>query len=92
MQGATQGSRGGRGGMKRVAIIGNAPITADHGRWVNESDFVVRFNEAENYLRNSGARVDALCVTNLCDPGRRFFSFRGAGRATGQSLGLILRR
>jgi hypothetical protein len=62
--------------MKRVAIIGNALLAADHSRLVDESDFVVRFNEAGNYNRNSGLRVDALCVTNLCDPGRRFAKLR----------------
>jgi hypothetical protein len=36
--------------------------------------------------------VDASTDCTLCDAGRRFFSFRGAGRSTGQLLGFILRK
>ncbi len=35
--------------------------------------------------------IDASADCTLCDPARRFYSFRGAGRATGQSVGFILR-
>ena len=59
-----------------VVIIGNAPIGKDFTELVNAASFVVRFNEAGNYNRNCGTRTDALCVTNLCDPGRRFAKTR----------------
>jgi len=36
-------------------------------------------------------RIDASLDCTLCDPNRRFFSYRGAGRATGQSVGFIVR-
>jgi len=36
--------------------------------------------------------VDASTDCTLCDAGRRSFSFRGAGRSTGQLLGFILRK
>ncbi|HEY5283387.1 MAG TPA: peptidoglycan editing factor PgeF [Polyangia bacterium] len=36
--------------------------------------------------------VDASTDCTLCDAGQRFFSFRGAGRSTGQLLGFILRK
>jgi copper oxidase (laccase) domain-containing protein len=35
--------------------------------------------------------VDAGTACTLCDPARRFFSYRSAGRATGQAAGFILR-
>ena len=35
--------------------------------------------------------IDASTQCTLCDPARRFFSFRAAGRATGQSVGFIVR-
>jgi polyphenol oxidase len=35
--------------------------------------------------------IDASDDCTLCDAGRRFYSFRGAGRCTGQSVGFILR-
>jgi len=35
--------------------------------------------------------IDASPDCTLCDPGRRFFSYRGAGRATGQSVGFVVR-
>jgi YfiH family protein len=44
--------------------------------------------EAAGVLRE---HIDASTDCTLCDAGRRFYSFRGAGRATGQSVGFILR-
>ena len=35
--------------------------------------------------------IDVSTDCTLCDPGRRFFSYRGAGRATGQAVGFIVR-
>jgi len=35
--------------------------------------------------------IDVSTDCTLCDPGRRFFSYRGEGRATGQSVGYIVR-
>ena len=35
--------------------------------------------------------LDASTDCTLCDPGRRFFSYRGSGRATGQAVGFIMR-
>jgi uncharacterized protein, YfiH family len=35
--------------------------------------------------------IDSNADCTLCDPDRRFYSFRGARRATGQSVGFILR-
>ena len=35
--------------------------------------------------------IDVSCDCTLCDPAHRFFSFRAAGRATGQSVGFIVR-
>jgi copper oxidase (laccase) domain-containing protein len=35
--------------------------------------------------------IDASTDCTLCDSGRRFFSYRGAGRATGQAVGFIVR-
>jgi YfiH family protein len=44
--------------------------------------------EAAGVLRE---HIDASTDCTLCDADRRFYSFRGAGRATGQSVGFILR-
>jgi YfiH family protein len=44
--------------------------------------------EAAGVLREN---IDASTDCTLCDAHRRFYSFRGAGRATGQSVGFILR-
>jgi hypothetical protein len=38
-----------------------------------------------------GEHIDASTDCTLCDAGGRFYSFRGAGRATGQSVGFIVR-
>ena len=38
-----------------------------------------------------GEHIDASVDCTLCDAGRRFYSYRGAGRSTGQSVGFILR-
>jgi copper oxidase (laccase) domain-containing protein len=35
--------------------------------------------------------IDASDDCTRCDAGHRFYSFRGAGRSTGQSVGFILR-
>ncbi len=43
--------------------------------------------EAAGVLREN---IDASTDCTLCDAERRFYSFRGAGRATGQSVGFIL--
>jgi YfiH family protein len=39
----------------------------------------------------SREKIDVSPDCTLCDAERRFYSFRGAGRATGQSVGFILR-
>jgi len=39
----------------------------------------------------SPEHIDASIDCTLCDADRRFFTYRGAGRATGQSVGFILR-
>jgi copper oxidase (laccase) domain-containing protein len=44
--------------------------------------------EAAGVLREN---IDASTDCTLCDAERRFYSFRSAGRATGQSVGFILR-
>ena len=44
--------------------------------------------EAAGVLRE---HIDASADCTLCDAGVRFFSFRGAGRATGQSVAFIVR-
>jgi len=36
-------------------------------------------------------QIDASDACTVCDPDRRFFSFRKAGRATGQSVGFVVR-
>jgi YfiH family protein len=44
--------------------------------------------EAAGVLRE---HIDTSDDCTLCDANRRFYSFRGAGRSTGQSVGFILR-
>ena len=62
--------------MKNIVIVGNADITTDHIQFVNSEDFVIRFNDARNYDKNTGTKVDALCLTNLSTPGRLFAKYK----------------
>lgn len=58
--------------MKTIVIIGNAHMESDCSKLVDTACFVIRFNEVNNYNQNTGTKIDALCLTNLSDPGRRF--------------------
>lgn len=62
--------------MKEIVIVGNGDVTVDYAQLVNDADFVVRFNEMRNYGGNTGTKVDALCVTNLASPGRKFSKYK----------------
>jgi hypothetical protein len=57
--------------MKKIVIVGNADVKADHSEFVNSCDLVVRFNLCRNYKKNTGDRVDILCLVNSWKPGRR---------------------
>jgi len=49
--------------MKQIVILGNAPLDKDYSTMVDQSDFVVRFNVANNYGKFSGIKADALCMS-----------------------------
>jgi hypothetical protein len=59
-----------------VILIANAPLTEDYRAWIDESAFVVRFNVPQNTSATTGARCNALCLTNHGDPARRFAKYR----------------
>lgn len=58
--------------MYRIILIGNAPIKKDLSEFINNSDFIVRFNLAGNYNKNTGTKVDTLCICG--GPSARKFS------------------
>ena len=62
--------------MKNIIILGNADVQTDYSQFVDSADFVIRFNEARNYGKNTGTKVDALCLTNLSTPGRLFAKYQ----------------
>ncbi len=58
--------------MKTIVVVGNGDVNGDYSELVDSADFVVRFNEARNYNKNSGIKADALCLTNTGSSARRF--------------------
>jgi YfiH family protein len=79
------------------AFVAAMPAAREKGVVVNSAGrkaridlraFQVRQFEAAGILPQ---RIDISTDCTLCDAGWRFYSFRGAGRATGQSVGFIVR-
>lgn len=48
----------------RIAIIGNAPLTADRSAEIDASDIVIRFNAAPEHGRNGGRKTTILFLAN----------------------------
>jgi hypothetical protein len=59
-----------------VVLIANAPVEKDHRAWIDSCAYVVRFNVPRDTRATTGARCDALCVTNHGWPGRQFAKYR----------------
>lgn len=62
--------------MNNIIIIGNSTVKTDYSEFTNSADFVVRINDARNYRKNTGTKIDALCLTNLSTPGRFFAKYK----------------
>jgi hypothetical protein len=54
--------------MKKVVLIGNAPLEHDLSDFVDSCDCVVRFNACRNYRIHSGAKSDVLFLNNAGNP------------------------
>jgi YfiH family protein len=85
------------GGEVEDAFVAAMPAAREKGVVVNSAGrkahidlraFQARQFEAAGILPQ---HIDISTDCTLCDAGRRFYSFRGAGRATGQSVGFIVR-
>lgn len=50
---------------KTIAVVGNAPVILNHSANINGSDFVVRFNNCNNFNDNTGTTTHAWCMTNM---------------------------
>jgi hypothetical protein len=48
----------------RVVLVGNAPVTRDHGPMVDAADLVVRFNEPATWANGTGRRFDVWVIAN----------------------------
>jgi len=85
------------GGEVEDAFVAAIPVAREKGVVVNSVGRKVHIDlrgfqtlelKAAGVL---GEHIDASTDCTLCDAGGRFYSFRGAGRATGQSVGFIVR-
>lgn len=54
--------------MKRVVILGNAPIKPDLTTFIDNSECVIRFNDCKNYRVNTGKKTDILFLNNTGNP------------------------
>jgi YfiH family protein len=85
------------GGEVEATFVGAMPLAGTSGVLVRTPGRKTRidlrrFQRIE--LETAGVHsenIDASDDCTLCDASRRFYSFRGAGRSTGQSVGFILR-
>ena len=67
--------------MRKLAIVGNAPLEKGQAAIIDACEWVVRFNEWKNHRGDSGQRVDVLCVTNTGNPAEIFIRDRLIGSA-----------
>lgn len=49
----------------KIAIIGNANITKDYSKEIDACDIVIRCNDAKNYMKNTGSKINVLCIRNI---------------------------
>ena len=54
--------------MKKIAIVGNGKFTKDQSFFIDNCDFVVRFNECKNFGDMCGHKTDVLCINNTGAP------------------------
>jgi hypothetical protein len=71
--------------VRRVVLVGNAPLTRDHSAMVDAADFVVRFNEPRSWGERGGTRFDAWVIANARG-GRRFVRQRTFAEAPYRDL------
>ena len=50
--------------MRSLIIIGNGEVNEDYTSFVDNADYVVRFNWLQNYNKNTGKRVNALALAS----------------------------
>jgi hypothetical protein len=65
--------------MKKLLIVGNGPIFTDYSRLLNESDVIVRFNNANKIGNYDDGRQTILALSNTGGPGKFFFNHEYLG-------------
>lgn len=50
--------------MKKLVIIGNAKVESDYSSFVNNCNYVARFNWLNNYNENTGTKTDAISLAS----------------------------
>jgi hypothetical protein len=63
--------------VKRIALVGNGPVSSGLGREIDTHDQVIRFNAAASQ-RTTGGRTDVLVLTNTGEPAAHFATDRSA--------------
>ena len=47
--------------MKNLVIVGNQiNLLNDYSKFIDNSDYVIRFNKIDNYNKNTGSKIDEL--------------------------------
>jgi hypothetical protein len=59
--------------VKRIALVGNGPVSSGLGREIDAHDLVIRFNTATSRCI-TGGRTDVLVMTNTGEPALHFAS------------------
>ncbi len=66
--------------MKRIAIVGNAPMEKDCSELVDSCDTVMRFNYCNSFGWGSGVKIDILALANTGGAGRKLCRNRDINR------------
>jgi Glycosyltransferase family 29 (sialyltransferase) len=62
---------------RRIALVGNGPVSPEAGPSIDSHDVVIRFNSCSHY-GNAGYRTDILVICNSGNSGNRLANTTGA--------------
>jgi len=48
----------------RIVIIGNGEVNKNYSSFIDNSDYIIRFNWLDNYNKNTGIKTDALSLAS----------------------------